>query len=523
MSKAKGGKVGIKAAANGVKTIKKTATPASEAAEVALDSDASTSNSESEEEEDRDVSKKGLMRLMNALGEDGLSELDKAHLKLVTGDAEMEEDDDDDVSAAEDDLESIEGSEGTGEDTEEEDDASEVDLDAEEFEYEDDEDEDEEEEETPPLQKQEQGAAVSKKEKDSLAASLARSGLVAEVEEDDVDDDDEDVESDDDDDAEPVPLESLSEAALAALPESVRATRMYREKINNKGALTRIRHDIALGAESKKGALPWIETLVVSYDKSIEEELGEQKVDAAEDDLKREVEFYKQALYTAIQGRRLAKQNDLPFTRPSDYFAEMIKSDEHMERVRQKLLDERAGLKASEEAKRQRELKKFGKKVQVERQLERTKSRKDMEEKVKGLKRKRKGGLDGDDNDEDDFNIQLESAISGKDNKKARTDSTRGDRGSSRGSRGARGGMKRDARDAKYGFGGKKRHAKENTRESTNDTTPGIYRGASRGRGGRGRGGSQSSRGGRGTFSRGSKRGGSSARPGKARRINGRS
>jgi len=65
----------------------------------------------------------------------------------------------------------------------------------------------------------------------------------------------------------------------------------------------------------------------------------------------------------------------------------MVKTDEHMERVRQRLLDERAGIKASEEAKRQRELKKFGKKVQVEKGLERQREKKRMEESVKGLKR----------------------------------------------------------------------------------------------------------------------------------------
>lgn len=58
-----------------------------------------------------------------------------------------------------------------------------------------------------------------------------------------------------------------------------------------------------------------------------------------------------------------------------------------MERVRQRLLDESAGIKASEEAKKQRELKKFGKKVQVEKQLERQKSKKELNERIKGLKR----------------------------------------------------------------------------------------------------------------------------------------
>ena len=96
---------------------------------------------------------------------------------------------------------------------------------------------------------------------------------------------------------------------------------------------------------------------------------------------------YKQALYSANEARSLATKHQLPFTRPADYFAEMIKSDLHMERIRQRLLDETANIKKSEEAKRQREGKKFGKQVQQEKLKERVQSKKEMEERIKGLKR----------------------------------------------------------------------------------------------------------------------------------------
>ena len=65
----------------------------------------------------------------------------------------------------------------------------------------------------------------------------------------------------------------------------------------------------------------------------------------------------------------------------------MVKSDAHMQRIRSRLLDEQAGIKKSEEARRMREGKKFGKQVQVERTKERVQARKEMEERVKGLKR----------------------------------------------------------------------------------------------------------------------------------------
>lgn len=65
----------------------------------------------------------------------------------------------------------------------------------------------------------------------------------------------------------------------------------------------------------------------------------------------------------------------------------MVKSDSHMERVRQRLLDEGAGIKRSEEKRREREGKKFGKQVQQEKLRERALARKDMDEKIKGIKR----------------------------------------------------------------------------------------------------------------------------------------
>jgi rRNA-processing protein EBP2 len=65
----------------------------------------------------------------------------------------------------------------------------------------------------------------------------------------------------------------------------------------------------------------------------------------------------------------------------------MVKSDSHMERIRQRLLNETAAIKLSEDKRKQREGKKFGKQVQMEKLKEREKSKKDMEEKIKGLKR----------------------------------------------------------------------------------------------------------------------------------------
>lgn len=110
-------------------------------------------------------------------------------------------------------------------------------------------------------------------------------------------------------------------------------------------------------------------------------------IEDIDDDLKRELAFYSQSLSAVKEARILLQAEGNPFTRPVDYFAEMVKSDEHMGRVKAKLVDEAAGKKAAAEARKQRDLKKFGKQVQVAKGQERDKAKRDTLEKIKVLKR----------------------------------------------------------------------------------------------------------------------------------------
>ena len=105
------------------------------------------------------------------------------------------------------------------------------------------------------------------------------------------------------------------------------------------------------------------------------------------DDLNRELAFYKVCQSAAKQARSQLKKEGVPFSRPTDYFAEMVKSDEHMGKVKKKLYDEAAAKKASAEAKKQRDLKKFGKQVQVAKLQQRQKEKREMLDKVNSLKR----------------------------------------------------------------------------------------------------------------------------------------
>ncbi|KAK4702588.1 rRNA-processing protein EBP2, partial [Phenoliferia sp. Uapishka_3] len=267
-----------------------------------------------------------------------------------------------------------------------------------------------------------------------------------------------------------------------------------RTTVNDKVALERV-------LASFKTNTTFFDTLTLTYPKELE-------IPDAENDLERELEFYKQSLWAAQHAEGLFEAASLPFTRPNDYFAEMLKTDAHMSLIRQKLLDESAGIKASEDARKLRDAKKFGKKVQVERLKEREKDKKDVGKRLESLKKKRKNG-DGGFATTEDFDIALEDAISGNPAKKRKVvESERGGRGGRGGSRG----ISRRGRDSKFGNPTTSRRPKEN-----NDKLDGDGSGSSRGRGG-GRGGRGGARGGRGG-DRGSKRGGAGAqRLGKSRR-----
>ncbi|SLM38306.1 Eukaryotic rRNA processing [Lasallia pustulata] len=176
------------------------------------------------------------------------------------------------------------------------------------------------------------------------------------------------------------------------------------------------------------------------------------------DDLTRELAFYKQSLDAVREARALLKKESVPFSRPTDYFAEMVKSDEHMGKIKQKMTDEAANKKAAAEARKQRDLKKFGKQVQIAKLQERDKAKRETLDKINILKRKRRDADTGNAQEEDLFDVALEDAS--KSDKPGRSD-RRGTGGRTQG--------KRQKRDEKFGFGGKKRFSKSGDAVSSGD------------------------------------------------------
>jgi rRNA-processing protein EBP2 len=194
------------------------------------------------------------------------------------------------------------------------------------------------------------------------------------------------------------------------------------------------------------------------------------------DDLTRELEFYRICRTAATDARALLKKERIPFARPSDYFAEMVKSDEHMGKVKKKMYDEAANKKAAAEARRVRDAKKFGKAVQIAKEQERAKEKRQTLEKIKSLKRsmhyilsrllrcpltfstERKGQDTGTVHEGDDLFEKIDvEATNGNPDRRTGPGRAGGSN------------FKRQKRDEKFGFGGKKRFSKSGDAVSTAD------------------------------------------------------
>ncbi|KAL4940904.1 hypothetical protein BDV06DRAFT_230059 [Aspergillus oleicola] len=263
---------------------------------------------------------------------------------------------------------------------------------------------------------------------------------VAESKSDSHNEDEEDEEEDLEDQEEDIPLSDLSENEREDVIPHQRLT------INNAAALT---------SSTKRISFISHLTPFSEHNSLISQE--ETAVPDANDDLNRELAFYKTAQSGALLARKLLKKEGVNFTRPGDYFAEMVKTDEHMGKIKKKLYDEAAGKKAAAEARKQRDLKKFGKQVQVAKLQQRAKEKKEAIEKINDLKKKRKTATSGAPNSADDlFDVAVEDAVSENPRKRARGDTSGPN-------------LKRQKKNEKYGFGGKKRHAKSGDAASSGD------------------------------------------------------
>ncbi|KAK7757181.1 rRNA-processing protein EBP2 [Diatrype stigma] len=352
-------------------------------------------------------------------------------------------------------------------------------------------------------------SAVVKAESSS-AKKQQKKGKKDDAESEDEEDENEDEDEEDEEDIPMSDLEDLPEEDREDLVPHTRLT------INNTSALLASLNRIAITTDA---SVPFATHQSVAASKATAD-----GIEDVQDDLGRELAFYGQSLEAARRGRALLRAEGVPFSRPTDYFAEMAKDDGHMERVKAKLVEEATAKKASAEARKQRDLKKFGKQVQVAKLQERQKAKRETLEQIKTLKRKRQeNSNDVGTTEADLFDVGVENELSAH-HKNQRSAGNRGGRGG--GDSRPQPNAKRQKKNEKFGFGGSKRHAKSGDAISTGDMSGfsarrmknGDSGGGGRGRGG-GRGGARGgSRGGsRGGFSSGGRGGGGGSRGGSAR------
>lgn len=240
-------------------------------------------------------------------------------------------------------------------------------------------------------------------------------------------------------------------------PEEVAVSEPAKNAVYNKEALLEKLDDIAWPQN-----VEWIHKLTVDH-------VVDQEVDV-NDDLARELAFYTQALDGTRQAFEKLQSMGIPFLRPPDYYAEMVKSDAHMLKVKGKLLVEKKKIEEAEERKKAREAKKLAKEVQAQKTKERAKRKKeDIESVQRWRKQRQQSGFARGKDEELDLSPDEEKSF--EKSKKRRTGVAPGDRsgGFRRKGGNEKGRKQREFREAKFGHGGRKGMKKQNTAESTND------------------------------------------------------
>lgn len=216
--------------------------------------------------------------------------------------------------------------------------------------------------------------------------------------------------------------------------------------------------------------LPWVERLDMTNDLAplapelaLQIERHEQKrenmfkgnkkipyiapeADPVINDFKREILFHRQAQAAVIDGIVKLKEFGIPTKRPDDYFAEMAKTDDHMQKIRKHLIAKQEGQQRSERVKQLRDQRKMSKIIQRETLDKKQADKSKMMNDLKAFRKGKLKNLDFLDDDSKGKNSKVRPKKRQHVNKK------------------------QQEKDNKFGFGGKKRGIKKNTKESAMET-----------------------------------------------------
>ena len=177
-------------------------------------------------------------------------------------------------------------------------------------------------------------------------------------------------------------------------------------------------------------------------------------LDVVRNDIKREIKFMLQAKSSVLQGLARLHALKVKTKRPDDYLAEMLKSKEHMDKIQKVKDTKKEQIEKKEKAKLLREQKKMGKKIQQEVLKERQKQKKEFQEKIR---RFRKGDKSADFLDENKG--KQGGGGGGPQSKHSRQLKQKQQRNPKL--------TKKEFKQSKFGYGGRKKGTKKNTAESS--------------------------------------------------------
>lgn len=178
-------------------------------------------------------------------------------------------------------------------------------------------------------------------------------------------------------------------------------------------------------------------------------------LDVIRNDIKREIKFMLQAKSSVLQGLDRLHAMKVKTKRPDDYLAEMLKSKEHMDKIKKVKDTKKELIEKKAKAKLLREQKKMGKKIQHEVLKQRQKDKKEFQEKIKKF---RKGNIKSVDF-LDDKNVgkqQQDKQGNKRSSKQLQAKQQRNPKLT-----------KKEFKQSKFGYGGRKKGTKKNTAESS--------------------------------------------------------
>ena len=108
--------------------------------------------------------------------------------------------------------------------------------------------------------------------------------------------------------------------------------------------------------------IKWNERLQVVSERGVEF----VEADQINDDIQREVEFYNIANENALKALKQINQENIRLDRPTDFYAEMFKSDDVMTKIRSTLVKQQVRMKNFEEVKLRKQMKRIQKQKKFE-------------------------------------------------------------------------------------------------------------------------------------------------------------